>query len=167
MERARAWSPDGQRIALLAYDGCATLRCADTAEMLRRSWRIEFLDAATGRPVGDAIPVPGSAVELVAWRKGDPVVKRQSPEADQEKRHAALAAVSVRGGEQVLLTAPGGVSDLEVPGDLLDRAAFGGPEPRPSHSPHHRGCTPRSRYRCCSPSWPWCVGSADAQPTSR
>ncbi|MEU2615325.1 hypothetical protein ABZ570_27670 [Micromonospora sp. NPDC007271] len=26
-----AWSPDGRRIALLAYDGCAT-RCADTAE---------------------------------------------------------------------------------------------------------------------------------------
>ncbi|SDX92563.1 hypothetical protein SAMN05444365_10196 [Micromonospora pattaloongensis] len=126
-----AWSPDGRRIALLAYDGCAT-RCADTAEMLRRSWRIEFLDAATGRPVGDAIPVSGSAVELVTWRSGDPVVKRQSPEADHEKRHTALTAVSALGGEQVLLTAPNGVSDLVVPGDLLDRAAFGGPEPRPS-----------------------------------
>lgn len=127
-----AWSPDGRRIALLAYDGCVTRRCADTAEMLLRSWRIEFLDAATGRPTGDAIPVPGSAVELIAWRNGDPVVERQSPEADYAKRHTDLAAVSARGREQVLLSAPNGVSDLEVPGDLLDRAAFGGPEPRPS-----------------------------------
>ncbi|GGO17526.1 WD40 repeat domain-containing protein [Micromonospora parathelypteridis] len=127
-----AWSPDGRRIALLAYDGCATLRCADTAEMLRRSWRIEFLDAATGKPVGDALPVPGSAVELVAWQNGDPVVERQSPEADHEKQRTVLAAISARGPERVLLTAPSGVSDLEVPGDLLNRAAFGGPEPRPS-----------------------------------
>ncbi|MEU7996233.1 hypothetical protein AB0B83_12980 [Micromonospora sp. NPDC049060] len=127
-----AWSPDGRRIAVLAYDGCATNRCADTAEMLRRSWRIEYLDAATGRPVGDATPVPGSAVELVAWRNGEPVVERQSQEPDHAKRHTVLAAVSAQGREQVLLTAPEGVSDVEVPGDLLARAAYGGPEPRPS-----------------------------------
>ncbi|PWR11311.1 hypothetical protein DKT68_06050 [Micromonospora acroterricola] len=112
----------------------ATPRCADAAELLRRSWRIEYLDAATGKPVGDTIPVPvpGSAVELVGWRNGDPVVERQSPEADHEKRRADLAAIPARGPEQVLLSAPDGVSDLEVPGDLLNRAAFGGPEPRPS-----------------------------------
>ncbi|WP_146247371.1 TolB family protein [Micromonospora arborensis] len=127
-----AWSPDGRRIALLAYDGCPTMRCADTAELLRRSWRIEFLDAATGNPVGDALPVPGSAVELIGWQNGDPVVERQSPEADHEKRRTDLAAIGVRGQERVLLTAPNGVSDIEVPGDLLNRAAFGGPEPRPS-----------------------------------
>jgi hypothetical protein len=59
-------------------------------------------------------------------------VERQSLEADHGKRHSDLAAVSARGREQVLLTAPSGVSDLEVPGDLLDRAAYGGPELRPS-----------------------------------
>ncbi|MFC0504055.1 TolB family protein [Micromonospora costi] len=126
-----AWHPDGRRIALLAYDGCVVTRCADTAELLRRSWRIEFLDAATGRQIGEPIPVPGSAVELVAWRDGDPVVERQTPEADHRRRQTVLAAVSAA-REQVLLTAPEGVSDLEVPGDLLARAAFGGPQTRPS-----------------------------------
>ena len=127
-----AWSPDGRRIALLAFDGCATPRCADTGEMLRRSWHIEFLDAATGSPVGDVIPVPGSAVELVGWQDGDPIVERHSPEANHDRRRTDLAAVSARGPERVLLTAPAGVSHFEVPGDLLNRAAFGGPEPRPS-----------------------------------
>ncbi|MEE6308796.1 hypothetical protein V1634_27480 [Plantactinospora veratri] len=126
-----AWTPDGRRIALLTHDGCTT-RCADTAETLRRSWRIEFLDATTGRPVGDPVPVTGSATELVSWRGADPVVERQSPEADHEKRQTALAAVTAGGPEQVLLTAPAGVSDLEVPGDLLVRAAFRGSDPRPS-----------------------------------
>ncbi|MGK5742178.1 TolB family protein [Micromonospora sp. URMC 103] len=126
-----AWHPDGRRIALLAYDGCAT-RCADAAELLRRSWRIEFLDAATGRPVGDPIPVSGAAVELVAWRDGDPVVERQSPEADHERQQTTLAAVTAHGTEQVLLDVPDGVSDVEVPGNLLRRAAFGGPQSRPS-----------------------------------
>ncbi|MEV4811582.1 TolB family protein [Micromonospora avicenniae] len=126
-----AWTPDGRRIALLAYDGCV-LRCADLAESLRRSWRIEFLDAATGRPVGDAIPVNGSAVEVVAWRDGEPVVEQQSIEEDEAERRTVLTEVGAGGREQVLVTAPNGVSDLEVPGDLLARAAFGGPEPRPS-----------------------------------
>ncbi|AVT29409.1 hypothetical protein C6361_07785 [Plantactinospora sp. BC1] len=126
-----AWTPDGGRIALLTHDGCTT-RCADIAETLRRSWRIEFLDAATGRPAGAPVPVTGSATELVSWRGTDPVVERQSPETDHEKRQTALAAVTAGGAEQVLLTAPAGVSDLEVPGDLLARAAFGGSDPRPS-----------------------------------
>ncbi|TYB98667.1 hypothetical protein FXF53_17335 [Micromonospora sp. WP24] len=126
-----AWTPDGRRIALLAYDGCS-LRCADPTEWLRRSWRIEFLDAATGQPVGDAIPVDGSAVELVAWRDGDPVVERQSSEENEADRRTTLTAVGAGGRGQALLTAPAGVSDLAVPGDLLARAAFGGPESRPS-----------------------------------
>ncbi|MGI5151954.1 TolB family protein [Plantactinospora sp. CA-294935] len=126
-----AWSTDGRRIALLTHDGCTT-GCADIAGTLRRSWRIEFLDAATGRPTGAPVPVPGSATELVSWRGGDPVVERQSPEAEDGKRRTALAAISADGREQVLLTAPTGVSDLEVPGDLLGRAAFGGPDPQPS-----------------------------------
>ncbi|MGN9808812.1 TolB family protein [Micromonospora sp. BQ11] len=124
-----AWSPDGRRVALLAYDGCQV--CTDTAELMRRAWRIEYLDAATGRPAGDAVPVAGSAAELVGWRGADPVLERHSPDADHERRHTALVAVT-GGGEQVLLDSPGGVTDLVVPRDLLDRAAYGGPASRPS-----------------------------------
>ncbi|RKN50901.1 TolB family protein [Micromonospora endolithica] len=124
-----AWSPDGRRLALLAYDGCTV--CPDAAELIRRAWRVEYLDAATGRPTGDAVPVTGSAMELVGWRGADPVVKRHSPDAHHERRHTALVALT-GAGEQILLDSPAGVSDLVVPRDLVARAAYGGPVPRPS-----------------------------------
>ncbi|MEU8254945.1 hypothetical protein AB0C06_11855 [Micromonospora inaquosa] len=126
-----AWHPDGRRIALLAFDGCAGLGC--TAEQTAaRTWRIEFLDAATGQPLGEPLPVSASTTEIVGWRGSDTVVK-QSIEADRdEDRRAVLAALSPGGGREVLVTAPPGSTDLAVPGDLLTRAAFGGPERQPS-----------------------------------
>lgn len=125
-----AFTPDGRRIALLGYDGCGTV--CGTEEEVSRSWRIEFLDAATGRPVGDRVPLDGWPVEVVGWRGAEPVVKLQSAERHVEDRHTVLAAVSPGGTRQVLVTSPTGVTDIEVPGDLLTRAAFGGPDPRPS-----------------------------------
>ncbi|MFF0230681.1 hypothetical protein [Micromonospora sp. NPDC005254] len=125
-----AWHPDGRRIALLAFDGCAGLRCT-SEQVAARTWRIEFLDAATGHAVGQPLPVAASTTEIVGWRGVDPVVK-QSVVADGDDRRAVLAAVSPGGGRDVLVTAPPGSTDLAVPGELLARAAFGGPEPRPS-----------------------------------
>ncbi|WP_433311221.1 hypothetical protein ACQP0U_24435 [Micromonospora sp. CA-269861] len=126
-----AWHPDGRRIALLAFDGCAGLGCT-ADQTAQRTWRIEFLDAATGQAVGQPLPVSASTTKIVGWRAGDPVVKQSIEAGHDEDRQAILAALSPDGGREVLVTAPPGSTDLAVPGELLARAAFGGPEPRPS-----------------------------------
>lgn len=126
-----AWSPDGARIALLAFDGCAGLACT-LEEMAARSWRLEFLDAATGRPLDTTVPVGGWATELVGWRHGDAVLNRLSRETAFQERHASLVALTAGGREQVLVTGPPGVSGIDVPADLLADAVFTGSAPRPS-----------------------------------
>ncbi|MET8122265.1 hypothetical protein [Micromonospora sp. NPDC005189] len=126
-----AWHPDGRRIALLAFDGCAGPSCT-TEQTVARTMRIEFLDTTTGRAVGQPLPVAASTSKVVGWRGDDPVVQEVSgTEADTDQQ-AILAALLPGGGREVLVTAPPGSNDLAVPGDLLTRAAFGGPEPRPS-----------------------------------
>lgn len=126
-----AWHPDGRRIALLAFDGCAGLMC--TAEQTAaRALRIEFLDAATGQTVGQPLTVAASTSEIVGWRGDDPVVEEVRGTGPDTDRQAVLAALSPGGGREVLVTAPVGSTDLLVPGDLLTRDAFGGPERRPS-----------------------------------
>ncbi|MEU5672437.1 hypothetical protein ABZ749_19145 [Micromonospora sp. NPDC047753] len=126
-----AWHPDGRRLALLAFDGCAGPRC--TAEQLAaRSWRIEFLDTATGQAVGQALPAGTSVSGIVGWRGDDPLLRYVSRTEAATDRQATLAALSPEGGREVLVTTPVGSTDLMVPGDLLTRAAFGGPEPQPS-----------------------------------
>ncbi|GGO16671.1 hypothetical protein [Micromonospora parathelypteridis] len=126
-----AWHPDGRRIALLAFDGCAGPGCTPE-QTAARTRRIEFLDAGTGQAVGQPLPVSASTSNIVGWRGDDPIVQ-QSMAADRgEDRGAILAALSTDGGRDVLVTAPAGSTDLAVPGDLLTRAAFGGPERRPS-----------------------------------
>lgn len=126
-----AWQPDGRRIALLAFDGCAGLGCT-VDQTAARTWRIEFLDAATGRAVGQPLPVSASTTQIVGWRGSDPVVKQAIEADDDEDRQAVLAALSPGGGREVLVTGPPGSTDLAVPGELLARAAFGGPDRRPS-----------------------------------
>ncbi|MEO3769460.1 hypothetical protein [Micromonospora sp. B9E7] len=126
-----AWQPDGRRIALLAFDGCAGLGCT-ADQTAARTLRIEFLDAATGQAVGQPLPVSASTTEIVGWRGGDPVVKQSIGADRDEDRRAVLAALSPGGGREVLVTGPPGSTDLAVPGELLARAAFGGPERRPS-----------------------------------
>ncbi|MEW2429050.1 hypothetical protein AB0877_13650 [Micromonospora sp. NPDC047644] len=126
-----AWHPDGRRLALLAFDGCAGPRC--TAEQVAaRSWRIEFLDATTGQAVGRALPAGTSVSGIVGWRGDDPLLRYVNRTEADTDRQAVLAALSPEGGREVLVTTPVGSTDLMVPGDLLTRAAFGGPEPRPS-----------------------------------
>ncbi|MEV7987687.1 hypothetical protein [Micromonospora sp. NPDC085948] len=126
-----AWHPDGRRLALLAFDGCAGPRCT-SEEAAARTWRIEFLDTATGRAVGRALPAGTSVSEVIGWRGDDPVLRYVSATEQDTDRQAVLAALSPDGGREVLVTTPVGSTDLMVPGDLLTRAAFGGPEPRPS-----------------------------------
>ncbi|MCG5471583.1 hypothetical protein LADH09A_005579 [Micromonospora sp. LAH09] len=126
-----AWHPDGRRLALLAFDGCAGPSC--TAEQAAaRAWRVEFLDTATGKDVGQALPAGTSVREVIGWRGDDPVLRYVSKTEQDTDRQAVLAALSPDGGREVLVTAPVGSTDLIVPGELLARAAFGGPEPRPS-----------------------------------
>ncbi|TQJ24268.1 hypothetical protein FBZ33_4593 [Micromonospora sp. A202] len=125
-----AWHPDGRRLALLAFDGCAGLRC--TSEQAARTWRIEFLDTATGQAVGQALPAGTSVSGIIGWRGDDPILRYVSETEADTDRQAFLAALSPDGGREVLVSTPVGSTDLMVPGDLLTRAAFGGPEPRPS-----------------------------------
>ncbi|MEU8212313.1 hypothetical protein AB0B85_24315 [Micromonospora sp. NPDC049044] len=128
---AAAWHPDGRRLALLAFDGCAGPRC--TPEQAQaRAWRVEFLDTATGHAVGQALPAGTSVSEIIGWRGDDPIVRYVSATERDTDRQTVLAALSPDGGRDVLVTTPVGSTDLMVPDDLLTRAAFGGPEPRPS-----------------------------------
>ncbi|MFF0153065.1 TolB family protein [Micromonospora sp. NPDC005203] len=126
-----AWHPDGRRLALLAFDGCAGPRCT-SEEAAARTWRIEFLDTATGHAVGQPLPAGTSASGIIGWRGDDPVLRYVSATEQDTDRQAVLAALSPDGGREVLVTTPVGSTDVMVPGDLLTRAAFGGPEPRPS-----------------------------------
>ncbi|MBQ0905215.1 hypothetical protein [Micromonospora sp. U21] len=126
-----AWHPDGQWIALLVFDGCAGPGCTPDQAAVR-TWRIEFLEAATGRVVGQPPPVDASTTKVVGWRGTDPVVQRMTDTQRDEDRRATLAVLSADGGHEVLLTAPDEATAITVPGDLLARAAFGGPERRPS-----------------------------------
>lgn len=126
-----AWHPDGRRIALFAFDGCAGLTCT-AQQMAERTLRIEFLDAVTGQTVGQPLAVAASTSKIVGWRGDDPVVQEVSGTEQDTDRQAVLAALSSGGGREVLVTAPVGSSDLTVPSDLLTRYEFGGPERRPS-----------------------------------
>ncbi|MBM7490063.1 hypothetical protein JOD64_001285 [Micromonospora luteifusca] len=126
-----AWHPDGRRLALLAFDGCAGPRCT-SEEAAARAWRIEFLDTATGHAVGQALPAGTSVSGIIGWRGDDPILQYVSATEQDTDRQAVLAALSPDGGREVLVTTPIGSTDLMVPGDLLTGAAFGGWEPRPS-----------------------------------
>ncbi|MET8463475.1 hypothetical protein [Micromonospora zamorensis] len=126
-----AWHPDGRRLALLAFDGCAGPRCT-SEQAAARTWRIEFLDTATGQAVGQSLPAGTSVSGIIGWRGDDPILRYVSETEADTDRQAFLAALSPDGGREVLVTTPVGSTDLMVPGDLLTRAAFGGPEPRPS-----------------------------------
>ncbi|MGC4758478.1 TolB family protein [Micromonospora trifolii] len=126
-----AWHPDGRRLALLAFDGCAGPRCT-SEQAAARTWRIEFLDTATGQAVGPALPAGTSAGGIIGWRGDDPLLRYASKTEANTDRQAFLAALSPDGGREVLVTTPVGSTNLMVPGDLLSRAAFGGSEPRPS-----------------------------------
>ncbi|MGC4819808.1 hypothetical protein [Micromonospora sp. DT63] len=126
-----AWHPDGRRIALLAFDGCAGPRCT-ADQVAARIWRVEFLDAATGQAAGQPLFVGPSVTGIVGWRGDAPVIEQVNAAERVEDRRATLAALSPGGDLEVLVTAPDGSTGLAVPGDLLTRAAFGGPERRPS-----------------------------------
>lgn len=118
-----AWSPDGGRIALLAFDGCAGQTC-DEAAMAARRWRLEFVDARTGRPTGTPVPVPGTPARMLGWRAGtDPVLTTAGP--------SSLVAVRPNGQVEVLLAPREAVGGIDVPLDLLEEGRFGGPAPRP------------------------------------
>lgn len=128
-----AWSPDGQRIAVLGYDGCPGERCAAEAVAARRWW-IGFLDARTGTPSGARLPVDGWPKELIGWREQIDPVLTQVPQGENrtEGSHTVVIAVPTHGAPQMLVDTPVGVTGIEVPNALLARSAFGGLARRPS-----------------------------------
>jgi hypothetical protein len=120
-----AWSPDGRRIALFAFTGCAALDC-DASAVEARRWRLEFLDAETGAELpGSAIPLAARPSRMLGWRYGiDPVVVLH-------EQHTKLVAVRPDGGPELLLDLPASVTDVDVPADLVKDGRFGGASSRP------------------------------------
>jgi hypothetical protein len=126
-----AWSPDGERIALFAFDGCAGATCDETEQRDRR-WRLEYLDATTGATISGAdTPVTGTPEHMLGWRYGaDPVfTEYEDPTRSDGQVH--LVAVGPDGQRDVLLTPPTRVNNIDVPSNLVEEGRFGGPSPRP------------------------------------
>ncbi|MEH1011654.1 hypothetical protein V6U90_00780 [Micromonospora sp. CPCC 206060] len=128
-----AWSPDGSRIALLGHEGCAGDACPPDA-VAARQWRIGYLDAHTGAPLGPSLPLDGWPKEVVGWRAGTEPVLTRVPEGEVRVEGGHLVVVAVRGDgrAETLLDSPAGVTGIELPDVVLARSAFGGGDPRPS-----------------------------------
>jgi hypothetical protein len=124
-----AWSPDGRRLALFAFDGCG-YACDPQATGVRR-WRVELADPATGAVVGEPRPLAGEPVEAVGWRSGTDLVLTYAPPGGG-KPHVELVALRPGGGLDTLVATPVGVSNLEIARNLVEAGAYGGPAARPS-----------------------------------
>ncbi|MBO4205415.1 hypothetical protein [Micromonospora echinofusca] len=128
-----AWSPDGGRIALLGYEGCAGDACPPES-VAARQWRIGYLDALTGAPLGSAVPLDGWPKEVVGWRAGTEPVLTRVPEGEVRVGGSHLVVVAVRsdGRSETLVDSPAGVTGIELPDVVLAQSAFGGGDHRPS-----------------------------------
>jgi hypothetical protein len=145
-----AFSPDGTRIATVTLDGC--LRSCDTAALASRTWRVGYLDAATGQDTtGPAVdPVRGMALRVLGWRNGsDLVALRYQPERGAyrdgpvgwndtgwwETGEVTLIALRPGGGTEILVDSPGEILAMDVSRDLLEAGRFGGPSRPPAPFP--------------------------------
>jgi hypothetical protein len=123
-----AWTPDGERLAILSFDGCA--RCDLAGETARR-WRLELADPDTGDLTGSPVPIDGLAGEVVGWRDGRDAVLTYGP-SRTEYDHRTLVALRPDGTVDTLVDTPPGVYNLELPADLLRVGSFGGSPTAPS-----------------------------------
>ncbi|MGK5521158.1 WD40 repeat domain-containing protein [Micromonospora sp. URMC 107] len=143
-----AFTPDGSAVAVFHLDGCLS-RC-DADQRAARTWRVGYVDAATGRDgAGPALPpVRGQALRALGWRGGtDLVAVRYEPEPGTsttdlpdwndtgywETGHVQLVALRPDGHVETLLDPPGPVWAMDVARDLLVAGRFGAPatDPRP------------------------------------
>ncbi|SNT31815.1 hypothetical protein SAMN05421812_104454 [Asanoa hainanensis] len=123
-----AWTPDGGLLAMLAFEGCADP--CEPERMTDRRWRLELADANTGNIVTRPVPIEGLPDEVVGWRGGDAVLTYSASRTDPE--HRTLVALRPDGAVDTLVDTPPGVSNLEVPEDLLRAGSFGRTPPEPS-----------------------------------
>ncbi|WP_157441731.1 hypothetical protein [Actinoplanes awajinensis] len=147
---AGAFSADGARIAIAELTGCLD-RC-DRDALAARTWKVSYLDAATGQPAtGPDLPaVTAMAIRALGWtRSGELVVTRHEPENGAEKLpdqrwsdigweetgHITLVALCAGGAQRTLLDPPGDVTTMDVAADLVRAGSFGGPAPRAAAFP--------------------------------
>jgi dipeptidyl aminopeptidase/acylaminoacyl peptidase len=124
-----AWSPDGQRLALFAFDGC-TYDC-DQAGYDARRHRVEQVDPTTGEVVGAPLPLAGEPFRAIGWRGGRDLVFTYAPDGTGHP-HVTLVALRPDGTIDTLVETPVGVSNVDLPDDLVRAGAFGGRAPQPS-----------------------------------
>ncbi len=125
-----AWTPDGKSIAVLVGTGCRE-DCASEQEGIadeRVTWRLEFIDAATGEPRrGD----PRSRAlafhphHLLGWRPGG------QPVFDADL-HTTFGWVDDTGELRVMLALALPVAEVDVARDALENAVFDAPAPQPA-----------------------------------
>jgi len=123
-----AWTPDGGHLAILGFEGCAQA-CDQAAESARR-WRLDLADANTGNIVDVPVPIADLPGEVVGWRDGRDAVLTYSPRSGAN--HRSLVALRRDGTVETLVDTPPGVSNLELPADLLRAGSFGGQPAEPS-----------------------------------
>lgn len=145
-----AFSRDGSRIATVTLDGCRDV--CDTAALAARTWRVGYLDAATGADAdGPRLgPVTAMAVRILGWRTdSEPVALIYRPEEGVRKTtdnhfndtgfwevgDATLVALRLGADPEVLVDSPGQVVAMDVPRDLLEAGRFGGPARKPAPFP--------------------------------
>lgn len=147
-----AWSPAGDRIAVLTLSGCTKL-CTRKA-LDDRTWQVDEIDATSGAPlVGGFDRVTGSAVRvlgrtddgelaLVRYRAADGlssdsrgVLTVDGDEVD-ETDYAAVAdaellGLDASGDRRTLIALPPGSRHVDVAADLVTGDRFDGPSARP------------------------------------
>ncbi|GAA1760148.1 hypothetical protein [Luedemannella helvata] len=138
-----AFTPDGALITTVTLDGC--LDDCDEAALAARRWTFGYLDARTGADAaGPALPpVTGLAVRALGWSRGTELVAlRYAPETGAHKPstdpwwndtgweqtgHVMLLGLAPGGATRTLLDPPDGVLNMDIPRDLIEAGAFGGP----------------------------------------
>lgn len=140
-----AWLPDGRRIAILEMTGCET--DCDNRALNSRAYRIRYLDAERGVEVSGPRfdDVVGIGARLLGWqRNGDAVMVRHDANKvvhngpmratwdgtdSSVVGNVELIALHPGGGRARLVELPAGAMQVDVPRDLVEAGAFGGPSP--------------------------------------
>jgi hypothetical protein len=117
-----AWRDDG-RLAVIrrSVDSCAG--CLPSGWTDPSDWRLEFVEAATGRPVqGAGYPVLRSAfgAKVIAWRGDTAYVVARFHGAGDDNRATLLRFRPGAAAPEQVLTMPAGASDLTVATDYVD-----------------------------------------------